>query len=64
MLILSRIKYGFKILKSLNGPSGTPLPNMTQYFLTDDNGKKLSFWNDIPLELKEDIVNACIEIPK
>jgi|LakMenE18May11ns_1017448.scaffolds.fasta_scaffold8966091_1 hypothetical protein len=64
MLIISRIKYGFKILKSSNGPSGTPLPNMTQYFLTDDNGKKLSFWNDIPLDLKRDIVNACIEIPK
>ena len=37
---------------------------MTQYFLTDDQGNKLSFWNDIPLGLKDDTVNACIEIPK
>lgn len=64
MYILSRLRFGFKILKSTNGSSGAPLPNMTQYFLTDDQGNKLSFWNDIPLGLKDDTVNACIEIPK
>ena len=64
MLIFSRIKYSFKILISSNCPTGTPLANMTQYFLTDSNGKKLSFWNDVPLGLTGDIVNACIEIPK
>ena len=50
-MIALRIKYGFKILKTTNGPSGLPLPNMTQYFLTDDNHNKLSFWNDLPINL-------------
>jgi hypothetical protein len=58
------MRCGFKVLKASNGASGVPLPNMTQYFLTDDHGNKLSFWNDIPLGLKDDVVNACIEIPK
>lgn len=60
MHYITRLRYGFKILKETNGPSGTPLPNMTQYFLADDQGNKLSFWNDIPLKLEGDIVNACI----
>lgn len=54
------IRFGFKVLKSSNGASGLPLPNMTQYYLTDDSGNKLSFWNDIPLGLNGDNVNACI----
>lgn len=63
-MILSKLRFGFKILKTTNGASGKPLPQMVQYFLTDDNNNKLSFWNDIPLGLHEDIVNASIEIPK
>ncbi len=65
MMLLSRIvRFGFKVLKTSNGPYGKPLPNMTQYFLSDENNKKLSFWNDIPISLSGDVVNACIEIPK
>ena len=64
MLFKKIISFGFKVLKTSNGPYGKPLPNMTQYFLTDDNNKKLSFWNDIPLGIVGDVVNACIEIPK
>ena len=63
-MILSKLQFGFKVLKTTNGASGKPLPNMIQYFLTDDSNNKLSFWNDIPLGLHEDIVNASIEIPK
>ncbi len=64
-MLLNRIGlFGFKVLKTSNGPYGKPLPSMSQYFLTDDNNKKLSFWNDIPLGLSGDMANACIEIPK
>jgi hypothetical protein len=64
-MLLKKIgRFGFQVLKTSNGPYGKPLPSMTQYFLTDDNHKKLSFWNDIPLGLSGDVVNACIEIPK
>ena len=37
---------------------------MEQIFLTDDAGKELSFWNDIPHNMKGDVVNCCIEVPK
>jgi inorganic pyrophosphatase len=40
------------------------MANMAQYYLTDDNDKKISFWNDIPIGLEKDYVNCCIEIPK
>jgi hypothetical protein len=63
-MIFSRIRFAFKVLKESNGPSGKPLPNMVQYYLTDDNGNKLSFWNDIPIGLQGDTVNVSIEIPK
>lgn len=63
-MILSTLRFGFKVLKTTNGAEGKPLPHMVQYFLTDDNNNKLSFWNDIPLGLQGDIVNASIEIPK
>ena len=45
-------------------PKPSPIANMTQYYLTDDNGKELSFWNDLPLGLKDSHVNVCVEIPK
>jgi len=64
MNISKIIRYSFKVVKKTNGSNGKPLANMTQYFLADDHGKILSFWNDIPLGLTGDIVNACIEIPK
>jgi hypothetical protein len=60
MMNISRIKLGFKIMKTNNGPDGLKIPYMTQYYLTDDNNNKLSFWNDLPIDLHGDIVNACI----
>lgn len=59
-MITWRIRYAYKILKASNGPQGLPLPHMTQYFLTDDNGNKLSFWNDLPLDLHSDLVTLSI----
>ena len=58
------VRYLYRVLKKTNGEKGLPLPNMDKFYLTDDNGKELSFWNDVPFELKADIVTACIEIPK
>jgi inorganic pyrophosphatase len=37
---------------------------MTLYYLNDDQGNDLSFWNDIPLGLHSNFVTCCIEIPK
>ena len=33
---------------------------MTQYFLQDDEGKTISFWNDLPINLKSDTVTCGI----
>lgn len=64
MIGVGAVRYLYRVLKKTNGEKGLPLPNMDKFYLTDDNGKELSFWNDVPFELKADIVTACIEIPK
>ncbi len=61
---LNALRCFYRVVKKTNGQNGLPLPNMDKFYLTDDNGNELSFWNDVPFELKEDIVTACIEIPK
>jgi len=61
--MLSRLRslaYFYRIVKKTNGEQGKPLPNMDKYYLTDDQGSELSFWNDAPYNLKGDIVTACI----
>ena len=58
------LAYEFKVVKKNNGDGGRPLPNMDMYYLTDDNGRQISFWNDIPFNMKGDTVNCCIEVPK
>lgn len=55
---------GFKVIQKTTGKEGKPLPNMIQHYLADSDNNLLSFWNDIPLGLSDDTVNACIEIPK
>lgn len=43
--------------------SGVDLPNEA-YYLVDVGGKRISFWNDVPLNLSGDEVTACAEIPR
>jgi hypothetical protein len=61
-------KYLFKVIQQYKVTrqitNEGPLPSMLQYFLHDDYGKNLSFWLDIPLSLKGDIVNCVVEVPK
>ena len=61
--MLSRLRslaYFYRIAKKTNGPEGKPLPNMDKYYLTDDKGSEISFWNGIPYFQKGDLVTACI----
>jgi hypothetical protein len=51
MKLIKYITFQYKVIKTNNGIHGKPLPNMVQYFLTDNNNNYLSFWNDIPLGL-------------
>lgn len=37
---------------------------MDLFYLTDDSGKELSFWNDLPYNLQGDVVTCCIQVPK
>jgi hypothetical protein len=49
--------YGYKVVKEkLNDE----VVSFDAYYLTDDQGKRLSFWNDIPLNLRGDEATACI----
>lgn len=41
-----------------------PLPNMLQYCLYSDQDEPLSFWHDIPMNLRGDVINCVVEIPK
>jgi hypothetical protein len=61
---LALLKSGLKVVKKTNGPQGQPLPNMDMFYLTSDEGKLLSFWNDLPHKMEGDIVTCCIEVPK
>ena len=56
--------YSFGILKDTNGNNGKPLPNMEIFYLTNNNNKQLSFWNDVPMSMQGDSLNCCIEVPK
>jgi hypothetical protein len=56
--------FSYKIIKKVAADNSAPLPNMEQYFLANDNNTIISFWNDIPLNYKNDSVTCCIEIPK
>lgn len=64
MLRTLRCLWGYKVLKQSNGRDGKPLPNMNVFYLTDDDGRPLSFWNDLPYKMEKDTVNICIEVPK
>jgi hypothetical protein len=64
MLRSLRIINRFSIVKKTNGLQGKPLPNMNQFYLIGEDNSSLSFWNDIPYQLKGDILTACIEVPK
>jgi hypothetical protein len=59
-LIAKRLIFGYRIAKRTNGPQGTPLPGMTLYYLNDDQGNDLSFWNDLPLGLHSNFVTCCV----
>ena len=64
MLRTLRTFWGYKVVKQTNGPAGKPLPNMNVFYLTDDSRRPLSFWNDLPYQMRGDTVNVCIEVPK
>lgn len=34
------------------------------YYLLNDEGRKISFWNDIKLDLDGDELTCCVEIPR
>lgn len=62
--ILKTLRFSYKVIKKSNGPEGKPLSNMNMFYLTDDNGQPLSFWNDVPFDLAGDTLTCCIEVPK
>jgi hypothetical protein len=64
MLRTLRSLWGYKVVKQTNGDKGKPLPNMEVFYLTDDSGSPLSFWNDLPYKMQGDTVTVCIEVPK
>lgn len=57
---LRALSFSYRVVKRSNGPGGLPLPNMDLFYLTDDSGKELSFWNDLPYNLQGDVVTCCI----
>jgi len=59
MLFKHFLRYSYRILNKRSLDT-KPLPNMKQFFLTDDTGKQLSFWNDLPMNLRKNLVNVCI----
>jgi hypothetical protein len=52
------------VIKDSNGASGKPFPQMDMFFLQGDSNQRQSFWCDVPINLKEDTVTCCIEVPK
>lgn len=59
-----RVFFRHSVIKKSNGLQGKPLPNMEQFYLQGADHSPLSFWNDIPYNLKGDTLTACIEVPK
>ena len=58
------LRWGLHVVRTANGPAGTPLPHMDMFLLTDGKGNKKSFWNDVGFRMEGDTVTCCIEIPK
>lgn len=58
--MLKNITYGYRILTKRTNSDFKPLPNMLQYFLYDDSGREISFWNDVPINLKEDSITCGV----
>lgn len=59
---LAQATKGYVVVKKRT--DNGPLPSMIQYYLYSDQNEPLSFWNDIPLNLQNDVVNCVVEIPK
>ena len=59
-MILPRLKWAYRVVKTRTDHNFKPIPEMTQYFLQDDEGKTISFWNDVPINLKSDTVTCGI----
>ena len=58
----TRLVQGYKVIKCKTDEG--PLPNMSQYYLQNDQAKTISFWNDVPIDFHQDCVTCGIEIPK
>lgn len=57
---IQRLKWGYRVIKTKTDHNFKPLPEMVQYFLQNDEGKPISFWNDVPINIKSDTVTCGI----
>lgn len=69
-MVIIIIMLGFRTLRVLRATYHVrrePVPEVFSkegYYLYDKDGQRVSFWNDIPLGIRDDILTCCVEIPK